>query len=45
MNPDGSKEKIFSGIVDLNNALTLTDRDINKNWKRYDERYLRRIKS
>jgi len=45
MNPDGSKEQMFLGIVDLNNALTLADIDINENWERYKERYLRRIKS
>lgn len=45
MNPNGSKEKTFLGIVDLNNALTLADRDINENWERYSERYLRRIKT
>jgi len=45
MNPDGSKEKTFLGIVDLNNALTLADTDIKENWERYKERYLGRIKS
>ena len=45
MNPDGSKEQMFLGIVDLNNALTLADIDINENWERYKERYLGRIKS
>ena len=45
MNPDGSKEKTFLGIVDLNNALTLADTDIKENWERYKKRYLRRIKS
>ena len=45
MNQDGSKEKTFLGIVDLNNALTLADIDINENWERYSERYLSRIKS
>ncbi len=43
-NPDGSKEKIFLGTADLNEALTLADIDINENWERYKERYLRRIK-
>ena len=45
MKADGSKEKTFSGIVDLNNALTLADTDIKENWERYKERYLGRIKS
>ena len=44
INPDGSKEKIFMGVVDLNEALTLADRDINENWERYKDRYLGRIK-
>jgi hypothetical protein len=44
INPDGTKEKILMGIVDLNEALTLADRDINENWERYKDRYLRRIK-
>lgn len=44
MNPDGSVEKIFIGVVDFNEALTLADKDINENWERYKERYLRRIK-
>ena len=43
--PDGGKEKVLLGIVDLNNALTLADKDINENWERYKERYLRRTKS
>ncbi len=44
INPDGSKEKIFMGVVNLNEALTLADKDINENWERYKDRYLRRIK-
>jgi hypothetical protein len=44
LNPDGSKEKIFLGVADLNEALTIADIDINENWERYKERYLRRIK-
>ena len=31
INPDGSKEKIFLGVADLNEALTLADIDINEN--------------
>ena len=41
LNPDGTKEKIFLGAADLNEALTLADIDINENWERYKERYLR----
>lgn len=44
ISPDGSKEKIFMGVVNLNEALTLADKDINENWERYKDRYLRRIK-
>ncbi|MBI4826720.1 MAG: hypothetical protein HY807_09940 [Nitrospirae bacterium] len=43
LNFDGSKEKIFLGEADFNEALTLADIDINENWARYKERYLRRI--
>jgi len=45
INPDGSKEKIFLGEVDLNELLTLADKDINENWERYKDRYFRRIKT
>jgi hypothetical protein len=44
INADGSKEKIFMGAVELGEALTLADRDINENWERYKERYFRRLK-
>ncbi len=44
LNPDGSKEKILIGVVNLNEVLTLADRDINENWKRYKDRFFRRIK-
>jgi hypothetical protein len=44
MNADGSREKIFLGMANLNEALTLADIDINENWERYKERYFRRIK-
>ncbi|MDI6754578.1 MAG: hypothetical protein QME78_09325 [Thermodesulfobacteriota bacterium] len=44
INPDGSKEKIFMGLTSLNEALALADMDINENWERYKERYLRRLK-
>lgn len=45
INPDSSKEKIFIGVTDLNEALTLADKDINENWEGYKERYFRRIKA
>jgi len=44
INPDGSKEKIFIGEANLNEALTLADKDINENWERYKDRYFRRMK-
>lgn len=44
INPDGTKEKIFIGEADFEEALTLADRDINENWERYKERYFRRLK-
>jgi len=44
INPDGTKEKIFIGVADFNEALTLADKDINENWERYKERFLRRLK-
>ena len=44
VNPDGSKEKILLGALDLSEALTFADKDINENWVRYKERYFRRIK-
>ncbi len=45
INPDGSKEKIFLGAADLNEALSLADKDVNENWERYKDRYFRRIKT
>ena len=44
IDPDGREEKIFIGIADLNEALILADKDINENWERYKERFLRRVK-
>ena len=44
MNPDGTKEKIFMGMVDFNEAMTMADKDINENWGRYKDRYFRRMK-
>ncbi len=44
INPDGSQEKILMGIADFAEALVLADMDINENWERYKERYLRRIR-
>lgn len=43
IDPDGSKEKILIGAVELNEALTFADKDINENWERYKDRFLRRI--
>jgi len=45
INPDGSKEKMFLGAADLNEALSLADQDVNENWERYKDRYFRRIKA
>ena len=45
INPDGSKEKIFLGATDLDEALSLADKDGNENWERYKDRYFRRIKT
>lgn len=44
IDPDGSKEKILIGASELNEALTFADKDINENWERYKDRFLRRIK-
>jgi len=44
INPDGSIKKIFMGLADFNEALTLADKDINENWERYKNKYFRRIK-
>jgi len=43
INPDGSKEKIFLGTADLDEVLSLADKDVNENWERYKDRYFRRI--
>jgi len=45
IDPDGSKEKILIGMVDLSEALTFADKDINENWERYKDRFLGRIKT
>lgn len=44
MNPDGTQEKILMGMADFAEALVMADMDINENWERYKERYLRRIR-
>jgi len=44
IDPDGSKEKILIGAVELSEALTFADNDINENWKRYKDRFLGRMK-
>ena len=45
INPDGSKEKIFMGEANLNEVMNIADKDINENWEKYKNRYLRRIKT
>ncbi|MBI5632126.1 MAG: hypothetical protein HZA15_01435 [Nitrospirae bacterium] len=45
MNPDGSKDKILIGEADFNEALSMADKDIQENWEKYRQRYLRRLKS
>jgi len=45
IDPDGSKEKILIGMVELSEALTFADKDINENWERYKDRFLGRIKT
>lgn len=45
INPDGSKEKILIGQANLNEVMNMADRDINENWEKYKDRYLRRIKA
>lgn len=42
--PDGTQEKILLGVADYNEALILADEDINKNWPKYRELFLRRLK-
>lgn len=44
LNPDGTCEKILLGNISYNELLTQADRDINDNWQRYKDRYVRRIK-
>ncbi len=44
INPNGTKEKILMGNADYNELLTEADKDINENWERYKEMFLRRIK-
>jgi hypothetical protein len=45
LRPDGTREKILLGIGDLNEALTLADKDSGENWEKYNDRYLRRLRS
>jgi hypothetical protein len=45
IDPDGSKEKILIGAVELSEALTFADKDINENWERYKDRFLGSIKT
>lgn len=44
LKPDGSKDKILIGALDLNDALTLADKDVQENWVRYREQYMRRLR-
>jgi hypothetical protein len=44
ISPDGTKEKILMGDVSYNEILTEADKDIEENWPRYRERFLRRMK-
>ncbi len=44
LGPDGTQEKIFMGIADFNEALTLASKDIDENRVRYKERFFRRLK-
>jgi hypothetical protein len=44
INPDGTKEKILMGDAGYNELLAEADKDINQNWPRYRERFLRRMK-
>lgn len=39
--PDGTVEKIPLLIKDLGEALTFADQDIDENWERYKEAYLK----
>jgi hypothetical protein len=39
--PDGAVEKILLFTKDLGEALTFADHDIDENWERYKEAYLR----
>ena len=38
---DGTTEKIPLPIKDLGEALTFADRDVDENWERYKETYLK----
>ena len=44
INPDGTQEKILMGMGDFAEALAMAYMDINENWERYKERYLRRLR-
>lgn len=43
--PDGTVEKIPLLTRDLGEALTFADKDIDENWARYKEAYLKRKRS
>lgn len=44
LNPDGTSEKILLGDAGYNEMLAFADKDINGNWQRYRERFLKRMK-
>lgn len=44
LNPGGTKEKTLMGDVSYNELLSQADKDINQNWPRYKERFLRRMR-
>jgi hypothetical protein len=44
LNPDGTKDKTLMGEVSYNELLSEADKDINQNWLRYKERFLRRMR-
>src|SRR3990172_7229605 len=45
IHPDGTVEKIPLLTKDLGEALTFADQDIDENWARYKEAYLKRKRS
>jgi len=41
LHPNGHKEKIDLGSLTLKEALVLADRNINENWPRYKQRFIK----